>query len=381
MHLAYTHKHGYRHKRANMQTYIHEHQTSGAAVKLEGVRNSTVEACRFRRVDGNALLISGYARGTTIRRNSFSFIGQSAMVLLGDTDDYDATRGNQPRDTAILSNFVHELGIFEKQSSAVFQAKTCLTTVRQNIFFNMPRAAINLNDNMGGGNSIRENLIWNTCRESGDHGPINSWDRMPFLTKLKYGRPSFEPLVNDVSQNFIFANYGGSQGIDNDDGSSFYEITNNVFYSADGFKMDYGGHGSVFSGNLVLVVPYDGSNCMNMGPFLRNLGDEYTNNTCVSGVVSRARGSGCGSPACADPNATSKPMDVVGSASQCDPQYYKLRDNRYFSPHGNGSLSCGGKVLSIDAVQRQFNNDLNSVAQKLPSTQQMLQWAEAWLRF
>ena len=31
------------------------------------------------------------------------------------------------------------------------------------------------------------------------------------------------------------------QAVDNDDGSSWYNITNNVFYWAEGLKMDYGG--------------------------------------------------------------------------------------------------------------------------------------------
>ena len=26
---------------------------------------------------------------------------------------------------------------------------------------------------------IYENVLFNTCRESSDHGPINSWDRQP----------------------------------------------------------------------------------------------------------------------------------------------------------------------------------------------------------
>jgi hypothetical protein len=44
---------------------------------------------------------------------------------------------------------------------------------------------INVNDGFGGGNNITGNSIYNTCRQSGDHGPINSWDRMPFLTKVR----------------------------------------------------------------------------------------------------------------------------------------------------------------------------------------------------
>ena len=51
---------------------------------------------------------------------------------------------------------------------------------------------------------------------------MNSWDRLPFLTELRYGVPSFEPLTNQISRNFISADYGGSQAFDNDDGSSWY---------------------------------------------------------------------------------------------------------------------------------------------------------------
>merc|ERR1711988_308792 len=142
------------------------------------------------------------------------------MATWGETQQYDATGGEQPRFTTVVGNFVHELGIYEKQSSAWGQAKACLSTLEGNIFFNMPRAAINFNDGLGGGNIVRNNVIFNTCRESGDHGPINTWDRMPFMTNLRFGNvSSFSPLPTEVSGNFIFANYGGSQGIDNDDGS------------------------------------------------------------------------------------------------------------------------------------------------------------------
>jgi len=56
-----------------------------------------------------------------------------------------------------------------RQSSAWSEAKACLTHLKGNIFFNMPRAAINKNDGFGGGTVIEQNLLTNTCRESGDH--------------------------------------------------------------------------------------------------------------------------------------------------------------------------------------------------------------------
>lgn len=62
---------------------------------------------------------------------------------------------------------------------------------------------------------------------------------MPFLTDIS-GKDSFESVPTNVHENFIFANYGGSQGFDTDDGSSFYHIHDNMMYAADGMKMDYG---------------------------------------------------------------------------------------------------------------------------------------------
>jgi hypothetical protein len=59
---------------------------------------------------------------------------------------------------------------------------------------------------------------------------------MPFLTSTS-GEPSFKPLPTQTTRNFILANYGASEGFDNDDGSSFYHTYENVFYSSDGFKM------------------------------------------------------------------------------------------------------------------------------------------------
>ena len=38
--------------------------------------------------------------------------------------------------------------------------------------YNGPRAHLNNNDGFGGGQLIENNLIFNSCRESGDHGPF-----------------------------------------------------------------------------------------------------------------------------------------------------------------------------------------------------------------
>ena len=64
------------------------------------------------------------------------------------------------------------------------------------------------------------NLILNAVRESGDHGPFNSWDRVPYITTLRNGSASIIPAWNHINNNFIIGTYFSSQAIDNDDGKS-----------------------------------------------------------------------------------------------------------------------------------------------------------------
>ena len=200
-------------------TYLHKHGVpsggdwslyKGAAVMLGNVEDVVVKACTFARLDGTAVLVHDRARGVRIEESEFEWLGESAIALWGRTKEWDGRNGTQPRGTVIRRNVVREIGIYQKQSSAVFLAKTCNATIEENLFYNMPRAAINLNDGFGGGNVIEKNLIFNTCRESGDHGAINSWDRQPFLYDTSSG---FSPKMTRISQNFIFANYGASQGV------------------------------------------------------------------------------------------------------------------------------------------------------------------------
>ena len=227
----------------------------GGAIFIENASNVTVRGCHFFRLDSNAIFLSRKTRYVHIQHNQFEWLGENAIATWGDTDGYDATAGEFPMHTLIEYNVMRELGIYEKQSSAVGHSKAALTTIRKNIMFNMPRAAINFNDAVGGGELVEGNLIFNTCRESGDHGPINSWDRQAFLNTLRDGKTaSFDSLPRTIRSNFIIANYNAAQGVDNDDGSSWFHIHHNLFYQADGFKMDYGGHDSIYEYNMAMSL-------------------------------------------------------------------------------------------------------------------------------
>jgi hypothetical protein len=80
--------------------------------------------------------------------------------------------------------------------------------------------------------------MWATCRESGDHGPINSWNRSPFANTIATGgvASSYASLPSVSSHNFIDAGYGGSQAFDTDDGSSYLDIHDNFYVHSDMFK-------------------------------------------------------------------------------------------------------------------------------------------------
>lgn len=58
----------------------------------------------------------------------------------------------------------------------------------------------NFNDGFGGGDEISENLLLNMVRESKDHGPWNSWDRVPYITDIRYGaaKPSITPADRQI---------------------------------------------------------------------------------------------------------------------------------------------------------------------------------------
>ena len=73
------------------------------------------------------------------------------------------------------------------------------------------------------------NLLLNCVRESGDHGPFNSWDRVPYVTTVRDGAtPSVVPATREIAANFIIGTYSSQVAIDNDDGSAYYSTHDNL---------------------------------------------------------------------------------------------------------------------------------------------------------
>ena len=154
----------------------------------------------------------------------------------------------------------------------------------RNIFFNGPRAGVNFNDGFGGESLLDQNILFNTCRESGDHGPFNSWDRQVYVTKVADGvTASAVKAYDEISRNFFISNYNGQEAVDNDDGSCYYKTHDNfVSYSGNGMKNDFGGHDNHHYNNIYAYLT--STSCYSVQASTGQLAghnDYFYNNTCV----------------------------------------------------------------------------------------------------
>ena len=150
-----------------------------AAISLTGTDGVRIVANLFTHLDGNAIFAGGSHRRLAIDSNEFAWLGGSAIALWGDTSPClnsnctvalpngvamgpDGRGGTQPMGTSVLGNLAREIGIWQKQSSFFFQAVSAMTTLRANVVFNGPRAALNFNDGSwtpGRGGSLSRTCI------------------------------------------------------------------------------------------------------------------------------------------------------------------------------------------------------------------------------
>jgi len=342
-----------------------------AAVFLQGTQGVIIDGCIFERLDGNGVMVSGYNRNATIQNSDFAFIGGNSIAAWGYTNETetdpgrpgvqlnnaphagsDGTDGEHPRYTTVVGNTAREIGLYEKQSSFFIQAKTAQSIVKGNVFFNGPRAGICANDGFGGGDEFAHNLVFSTCRESGDHGPFNSWDRQPFLTTIRNGTPSMTPAVRSIHHNFFIDNYSPQENVDNDDGSAYYNTHDNfLVYGGYGIKSDFGGHDNYHHGNIYAYVgePF----CITVGATnMRNghVDKFYSNKAVITGTT-------------------------VGHRLKCNGTgVTEVHDNEYYTSTG-AVIECGVDL----AVWQHSGHDQGSSVSTLPTDEDIIDWAKAKL--
>jgi len=362
------------HFTASAHTYMMPHAvpsagdwtiTRSAAVFLQGTELATISNCTFERLDGNALMVSGYNRNATIADSDFAYIGNSAIVAWGYTNEtsgighpaagIDGTDGNHPRYTSVLRNLAREVGLYEKQNSFYMQAKTAQSTIIGNVFFNGPRAGINYNDGFGGGDELAHNLVFSACRESGDHGPFNSWDRQPYLTVVATGTASLIMAWREIHHNFFIDNYSPAQNIDNDDGSYHYNTHHNfLVYAAAGLKSDYGGHTNYHHDNIYAYV--DTALSLTGDTFSESTEDRFFGNRLILTDTATSV-------------VFNSPWGCIGSGKPL------LENNVYYTANGHALQECGMDFQ----VWQDRGNDLGSTVHVRPPHEMLLGWANELL--
>ena len=274
----------------------------GAAVVLENTDGVSLERCGFSDLGGNALMLTRRNSGFILRGSLFEEIGANGIVFAGGPEavrsplfnyntpfDYakiDRTPGPRsdayPADSLVEDCLFRRTGRDEKQTAPVQIAMARNITIRHCTIYDVPRAGINIGDGCWGGHVIEYCDVFNTVLETGDHGSFNSWGRDRFWTpdlrniNRAVAADPVLPFADAVAVNKIrnsrwSCDYGW--GIDLDDGSGNYEISNNLILKG-GLKLREGyrrivrnnlivndslhahcwlaDSGDIFSGNLVM---------------------------------------------------------------------------------------------------------------------------------
>ena len=336
-----------------------------AVVFIEGSERTSVAGCVFERVDGNAVMLSAYNRNASIEMNEFAWIGASAVVVWGNAFGgdpripygmgFDGSSGDQPRGSLIAHNVMREIGVFVKQSSALTTFVSSENSFVENLVWNGPRAHVNVNEGFRGGNLIEGNVLVNSCRESGDHGPVNLWNRNPYLFDRVGGAPGELTVykANDtVRRNLVIGNYATLSCVDSDDGTCYLDVVGNVLLSGQiGMKGWQQGHDVAWRDNLVAWPrgPWPQMAQSGYGSPLNSVleGHEYifTGNTAVLSQFGAIPRDYVGTQGMCLPNATGRAVTANNTV------FWDLRDTN--------ATECG---LKVEAYQAEYGGDPGTVA-------------------
>ncbi len=230
----------------------------GGAIYFNGSEDCALEDVFLDQVGGNAVFVNMYARRLTIRGCHIANAGANGVAFVGDPkavrsplfeyaerqsfNDIDRTVGpktnNYPADCTVEDSLIYRTGRVEKQTAPVQISMAQGITVRHCSIYDVPRAGINISEGTWGGHVIEHSDIFDTVQETGDHGSFNSWGRDRYwglkdidLNTITLGENRNLPLLDVVKTNILRNNrWRCDHGwdIDLDDGSSNYQIYNNL---------------------------------------------------------------------------------------------------------------------------------------------------------
>ena len=230
----------------------------GGALYIEGGEDIAIEDCFFDQLGGNAVFLSGYNRRVHVRGCHIEEAGASGVCFVGrpeavrnapswsqrvSFDQIDLTPGPLSeayvKDCSVEDTLVVGTGRVEKQSAPVEISMSQSITVSHCSLYGVPRAGINIGDGAWGGHVVEYCDVFDTVRETADHGAFNSWgrDRWWHLQGADPNKLMLDPrfralptldamLPITLTRTRWACEHGWD--IDLDDGSSNYHIVENL---------------------------------------------------------------------------------------------------------------------------------------------------------
>ncbi len=230
----------------------------GGAVVLTGTEDVAILDSEFDQVGGNAVFVNHYNRRALIKGCHIHDAGASGVCFVGDpaavrnplfeygqSQDLaliDRTPGpktdNYPAQSAVEDCLIHGIGRVERQPAGVQISMAQGIAVRDTSIYDCARAGINISEGTWGGHLVERCDVFETVLETHDHGSFNSWGRDRFWTSNHRGvsQPAVDqdpklPYLDAVKPTVLRdSRWRCDHGwdIDLDDGSSHYEIYNNL---------------------------------------------------------------------------------------------------------------------------------------------------------
>jgi hypothetical protein len=261
----------------------------GGAITLQGAHHCTIQDCFFDAVGGNAVFMNEHNRNNLVSGCKITESGDSAVCFVGSLERTVGTRRNFPYECSAVNNLIHDCGVFGKQIAGVYISRAKRIRVAHNEIYNMPRAGICIGDGTWGGHIIENNYIYETCRETGDHGSFNAWGRdkywclgqshLPYTTHRSHDAglvkiDAMEPVI----LRYNFFNETSGWGLDLDDGASNYEIYNNLCVGVS-IKLREGAYRTMYNN---IWINGANSPCFHVGN--ENNHDRYFRNITVMSI-------------------------------------------------------------------------------------------------
>ncbi|MDQ8183581.1 PDZ domain-containing protein [Pelagicoccus sp. SDUM812005] len=240
----------------------------GGAFFLTGTEDIQILDTEFDQVGGNAIFVNNYNRNVLVKGCHIHDAGASGVCFVGDPNavrdplfEYHETNdlmkvsrepgpktNNYPANSAVEDCLIHGIGRVERQPAGVQISMAKGITVRDVSIYDTARAGINISEGTWGGHLIERCDVFDTVLETHDHGSFNSWGRDRFWHKDR----DYSQSVIDEEPNFPFLDAGDTTvirdsrwrcdhgwDIDLDDGSTNYEIYNNLMLN-NGLKLREG---------------------------------------------------------------------------------------------------------------------------------------------